>query len=214
MRSNEVVLKRLSLTTTTTNISSNATNTKIVDLGNGIVAVGKGDFKIEQIKDESTINIPKPIPDLTRKVVFSSGLNEEVKSMISSKIEEMIDMLKKNPASLGAWIDLGLYHKMAGDLNGAVIYFEYAGKLSPSSFVPFSNLADIYGYYLKDNTKAESNFNLAISKAPDQSFMYFKFAEFYRDVLNDKQKALEVVERGLKAIPNNKELLALKESLK
>lgn len=199
---------------TTTDTTLNSTTTKIVDLGNGIVAVGKGDFKIQQITDNSTINFPKPLPDLNRKVVFSTNVNEEVKSLILSKIEDSKNILKENPTSLSSWLDLGIYHKMAGDINGAIIYFDYAGKLAPSTFMPFANLADLYGYYVKDFPKAETNFNLAIANSKDQSFSYFKFAEFYRDVLNDKQKALEVVERGLKAIPNNKELLALKESLK
>lgn len=205
-----------------TNLSNEKNNdqasTTVVDLGNGLVAVGKGDFKVEKISEGNLVKeeivVPKPIPNLNRQVIFSSDISSDTKSIIQNKINEIVSSLNKNPADLPSWIDLGLYHKMAGDYSGAIIYFNYAGKLSPINFVSFSNLGDLYGFYLKDVAQSEINYNIAIKNGPKQEYLYYQLASVYRDVSMDKDKAKETIERGLKVLPDSNYLKGFLETLK
>lgn len=198
-------------TATTTERTSSTT---IVDLAGGVKAVGTGDFKVEKLPPVTSGTYPKPIPNLKRSVVFGENVNEETKAFVLSKVEEIVDMLEKNPESFPLWIEIGMYHKMAEDFVGASIYWEYASKIFPDNFVSFGNLGNLYAYYIKDISKAEIYYNLAISKAPSQVYLYFQLAEVYRDILKDNSKALDTVERGLKVMPGNIELEAFKNTLK
>jgi tetratricopeptide (TPR) repeat protein len=200
--------------TSSTSEVKDASSTTVVDLGGGVKAIGTGSFKVEKIEDLPSQVVPKPIPNLSRVIVFDQNIDLQVKKIITDKVKELKDVVSNNPSSLPAWLDLGNYHKMAGDFKGAEIYWNYASLLSPNDFIAFSNLADLYGYYLKDISSAEKYYNLAIEKGKSQYFLYFKFAEFYRDVLKDKNKALSVVQKGLVALPGNKELESLQASLK
>lgn len=207
----------LNLENTATTTGYNASTT-VVDLGNGLVAVGKGDFKVEKINGGELINsndsLPKPIPDLNRKTIFSKDINVETKNAIETKIKEVIDLLNKDKSNLQAWVDLSLYHKMAGDYNGAIIYLNYAGKLYPTNFISFGNLGDIYGFYIKDVGLSEMNYNIAIKNGPKQEYLYYQLASVFRDVSNDKDKARETIERGLKVLPESKFLKEFLDTIK
>lgn len=194
------------LKNTNTEQVSTTTNT-------GITADGSG-YTIEQVPVES--NVPKPIPDLSRKVIFSNdpSLTSEVKGVINTKIASLETALKSNPSYLAAWIDLGLYHKMAGDYEGSKIYWQYATKLSPTNYVAFADLGNLYAYYLKDNAMAENYYKQAINKDTKQSYLYTQLAEVYKDVFKDMDKAKAVIEQGLNAIPNDPALLEFKANLK
>jgi len=52
-------------------------------------------------------------------------------------------------------MDLAILHKIGGDYRGAEAIWLYATKMWPTSYVPFSNLADLYQNFLKDPVKAE-----------------------------------------------------------
>ena len=196
------------------NLNQNETaSTTIVDLGNGIVAVGKGDFKVEKI---SGGNISNDLPqiDLERKIIFDSSVDSSVKNIILEKTEELKKNIKNNIDVYNSLLQIGLYNKMAGDYKGAIIYFEYVSKVYSTDYISYGNLGDIYGYYLKDVALSELNYNKAISNSPYQEYLYFQLASMFKDVANDREKALEVIERGLKALPKSKALGDFKNILK
>lgn len=193
----------------TTGTEENASTT-IVSLGDGVnVAVPQG-YTIEKIPEAAKASTPS----LSRQVVFGVAVDPVVKTTIQTKVAELQASLSKDPKQFNAWIDMGVYHKVAGDYVGAKIYWDYAGKLAPTDFISFGNLGNMYAYQLKDMVKAEQYYNQAIKNAPTQIYLYFQLAEAFRDVSKDIPKAKAVVERGLVANPGNTELISLRDSLK
>ncbi len=194
--------------------NSDTASTTIVNLGDGLKATVPQGYTVERVNDVVKTSVPKPIPSLTRPVVFASNVDPMVKANIETKVASLQATLAKDPKQFNAWIDMGVYHKVAGDYEGAKIYWDYAGKLAPTDFISFGNLGNMYAYQLKDMVKAEQYYNQAIKNAPTQIYLYFQLAEAFRDVSKDIPRAKAVVERGLVANPGNTELVALRDSLK
>lgn len=191
-------------------VSSDTSTTTQVNLGDGLVATLPKGAVFEPVAMPNQI----PAPSLNRVIVFAPSIDPAVKEVIQSKVTEIQTELKKDSLKIEYWIDLGTYHKVAGDFSGAKIYWDYAGKISPTNFVSFGNLGNMYAYQLKDMVQAEKYYNQAIKNAPTQIYLYFQLAEAFRDVSKDITKARAVIDRGLLANPNNAELLTLKDSLK
>lgn len=186
--------------------------TKDIEISTATSSVPNG-YKIEQVSVSDSVK--KPIPKLDRAIVFSdTKLSQEVKETILFKITSLIETIKKEPKNFDAWISLGQYQKMTGDYEGAILSWDYANSLSPTSYIPLANLADLYGYFLKDKIKSESYYKQAISKDNNQSYLYTQLSAVYRDLFLDNKKALEIVEQGLSKIPNDANLLQIKSSFK
>lgn len=187
-----------------------------IDSSGKIKIEGTGSYTIREVPVDVVDDVPKPIPDLNRVSVASSGATvlPEVKLAAAEKIKTLQAKLKENPAYVEAWIDLGIYQKMAGDYAGAVISWKYASKLSPTDYVSVGNLGNLYAYFLKDNAQAEVYYKQAISKGSTQVYLYTQLAEVYRDIFKDLDKARAIVTQGLSKIPNNPNLLQLQASLK
>lgn len=177
----------------------------------GVVTDGERDYAIETIP--ITNDLPSA-PNLNRGITFDASFSEDARLAATQNINELVSTLKKNVNNLDAWINLGTYRKIIGDFEGALQAWEYAGKISPQNSVSFSNLGDLYGYYLKDNQKAEENFLRAIKNSPNDIYLYFKTVEFYRDVMKDTEKARDIVQQGITANPDSQDLKALLNSLK
>ncbi len=180
-------------------------------LGGGVT------YKIENTQSPQVAYIPKPIPDLDRVVVKSplaTFVTEMDFRVAVSKVKEFQELLKKDPSNFANWMDMAMYQKAGGDYKGAVVSWLYAGKLRPTNFVSFGNLGNIYAYYLKDNAKAEVYYKEAITKSPTQAYLYLQLASVYQDVFKDMDKAREIVNEGLKQLPDDESLLSAKESLK
>lgn len=187
-------------------IENNQTATT-TDVNNGI------GYKIEPVNSGS--EVPKPIPDLNRPVTQSSKANVPQADVSSAtiKIKQLQDLLKDNPASFAAWLDLAMYQKMAGDYDGAIISWKYASRVRETDYVALANIGNLYAYYLKDNAQAEIYYKQAISRDPSQSYLYAQLFEVYRDVFKDLDKARAILKQGLSKIPNDPNLLDLQYSL-
>lgn len=204
-------------------VNTEVKNTEMISTSTSIDSSGKikiegtGSYTIREVPVDVDVveDVPKPIPDLNRVSVASSGATvlPEVKLAAAEKIKTLQAKLKENPAYVEAWIDLGIYQKMAGDYDGAVISWKYASKLSPTDYVSLGNLGNLYAYFLKDNAQAEVYYKQAISKGSTQVYLYTQLAEVYRDIFKDLDKALAIVTQGLSKIPNDPNLLDLQYSL-
>lgn len=192
--------------------TTSPTTTK--EIGNsGVSITGAGNFKVEQVSG-GTPQIP--IPDLNRKIVFGTdpSLTPEVKTLITQKVTDFQTQLKKDPTILANWINMGIYLKMAGDYNGAIISWKYASAIAPSDYIALGDLGNLYAYFLHDNIKAVASYNLAISKGPVVTYLYIQLAEIYRDIFKDLDKARAIIVQGLTNIPNDSALLQFQSSLK
>jgi tetratricopeptide (TPR) repeat protein len=201
---------------TDTSQTSSATTTATNGSGIQVNTQGTGTYTITQVPITEGKGVPQPIPDLSRPVVFgnSVSLTPELKLSVTAKINELQTELKKNPANLPAWLDLGIYQKTAGDYQDAVLSWKYASLLAPTDYVSLGNIGNIYAYYIKDNAQAESYYKQAITKGQTVSYLYAQLFEVYRDVIKDTVKARTILDQGLAKIPNDPNLLQLQASLK
>lgn len=174
------------------------------------------EYKIEKVNNGSAYQIPKPIPDLDRAIIKSplaTNVTESDFLSASKKVKEFQVVLKNNPSNFSAWLDMAMYQKMGGDYDGAIISWEYAGKLIPSDYISIANIGNLYAYYIKDNAKSISYYEAAIKRAPTQTYLYTQLAGVYFDIMKDKVSAKSVIERGLKNIPNDPTLLEWRNEL-
>lgn len=171
---------------------------------------GDGDYTVEEITENNI-----PIPDLNRPISFgsNSSYDENAKKIIIDKILGLQADLKKDGTDLAKWIDLGLYQKIIGDYDGAVLYWKYVGDVANSDYIAFGNLGDLYAYYLKDKQTAEMYYRKAITNAPTQSYLYIQLAGVYKDVFKDLSKANGIIDEGLRKVPNDPALVQFKSSL-
>ena len=195
--------------------TSTTTTTTTTDSDNKIVTTSNGNYKIEQVSTTGSPEVSQLIPDLNRPAtpLGSANVAPESKAMTKEKIPLLQARLKKNLKDFPAWIDLGIYQKMAGDYQGSVISWVYASKLSSTDFVSLGNLGDLYAYFLKDKIKSEMYYKQAISKAPTEAYLYTQLADIYRYVFKDLDKARTIINQGLSKIPNDANLLQMKASL-
>jgi len=168
-------------------------------------------YTVEDLSSGVVSNIP--VPDLDRMIIVDESLSEEVVVAIKSNINTLSTKLKEDSNQFELWLDLGIYRKTAGDYEGAIAAWEYAGAIRPGNSTSFQNLGDLYGYYLHDAAKAEQNFLQAIKNGPSEVYLYFKTADFYKDVMKDIAKARAIAQQGVDANPDSQDLKDLLNSL-
>lgn len=124
-------------------------------------------------------DLAKQMPDLIKAIVIKENFAPDLKDLYYKKIQEQIDLLKKDGSDSNSWLVLGNYRKMAGDYDGAIEAWNYSALLSPTNSIVFYNLGDLYGFYLKNLPKAEENFLKSIQNAQYDASAYVSLADIY-----------------------------------
>ncbi|MEI6296797.1 MAG: hypothetical protein WCO84_04105 [bacterium] len=201
------------LATSTINETTASTTLDLASLKPGQkVEIAPGVFG-EIVAIPTTTQPSIPTPALNRPIVFLEGSLPEFDSKIEADINKVIALLKKNPSSFDNWIQLGVYRKSIDDYEGAKEAWEYASLLSPTDPLPYSNLGNLYGYYLKDNARAEVNYMLSIKNGMNNGFWYYQTYLFYKEVIKDIVKAKNILEDGVKNNPSDEDLKNILKSL-
>ena len=138
-------------------------------------------------------------PALDRPVDTPESFSEEVARQAREELQGAILAVKGEPYNSMLWANLGLYRKEIDDFQGAKEAWEYSFALNPRNPVVADNLGVLYGFYLKDFTKAERNFRLAIELEPTAHYRYLRLYEFYSDILKDNVKAKAAIAEGVRA---------------
>ena len=186
-------------------ITENSSNNTVATSTNNNIDISQIlDVKTEELPDEQIKAIP--VPSLVRQISFPAGMAEDAKAIYQKKIEDLENLLKKDSNSFQNWIDLGVFRKGVEDYEGTREIWEYASKRWPGNSISFGNLGDLYGFYLKDYTKAESSFLQSILNTPDRERAYLQLADFYLNVMKDSVKAKAIIEEGISKAGTNENL--------
>ncbi len=189
--------------------STMATSSEVRDLGNGVSVTGAGNATIEQV---SATGVQRP--SLTREVHYSSSLDSAVFANLKLKIASTTTGLKVMPGDGQLWLALGLYYKMAGDYKAAEEVWVYLAKVLPDSVVPHNNLGDLYQNFLHNYAKAEVEYKAVIKINPAYIDAYRNLSIMYRGQYKvGTSAAADIIAQGLKANPNNADLLQLQKQL-
>jgi predicted Zn-dependent protease len=173
-----------------------------------------GTYTITPVEIDGKKSVPTPSLDRPLTVHSMAVVSAEIQAYATEKIKAMQTLLKKDSKNLSAWIDLGIYQKIGGDFDGAILSWKYVGAIADKDSVAYGNIGNLYAYYLKDNAQAEMYYKKAIANGPMNVNLYIQFAEVYRDVFGDIQKARDIIAQGLTKIPNDESLLQMQASLK
>lgn len=163
---------------------------------------GTGDYKVEF----TGVN-----PPALRPISITTALSEEAKTILRAKIEAQYEILRAEPTRVDIWLRLGVNRKIGGDFAGAIEAWNYVAEIAPKAVraTAYGNLGDLYMYFLKDYKKAETNFKKAIAINPSVIEYYRALFYLYRDISKDSSAAADILVQGLKANPDNPDLLAL-----
>ncbi|MDO8594466.1 MAG: tetratricopeptide repeat protein [bacterium] len=154
-----------------------------------------------------------PTPSLSRPIVIPKSFSSEIATLAKERIEALVNALKTSPENATLWGNLGMARKGIEDYEGSKEAYEYALKLQPNNSVFADNIGVIYGDYLKDYSRAEQHYRLAITLDPKAGYRYLRLFEFYRYLLNDMPKAKAILEEGLRAIPGDSSFTELLETM-
>lgn len=152
-----------------------------------------------------------PAPDLNRPAIFPPEMESERRAAAEKQINDLKVALRGDSGALSSWIELGLLWKSIGDYEGARQAWEYASVIRPKNFLSFRNLGVLYGYYLNEPAKAEKNFLQAIENDPNMTEGYQLLADFYVEVLQNRDKALAFLRQSVTKNPTNTELREFSE---
>ena len=192
-------------------ISSDSENNKasstLAVVGEQEEGTYRGDgYTLEVIKDKP-VDVPRYLLNKKRAINFSPDFSPEAQKIILEKISIVIDNIAKEKKSHNDWIALGLNLKIAGDVEGARRAWEYVKVLYPTDYVAPNNLGDLYHYYLKNYSEAEKNMLKAVENNSAFIEGYKNLYDLYvLSYVEKKNLALSVLERGLKANPDNTDL--------
>jgi tetratricopeptide (TPR) repeat protein len=182
----------------------------VSDLGNGITATGPGKVELVPIENGT------PPPSLESGIKINVTLEPAVEAAVRAKETALIADLKKTPTRLDLWLQLGVYRKIGGDYAGAEEAWMYVSKVGNSeiNYIAYGNLGNLYMDFLKDYAKAEANYKAAIAIKPTvieyYRQLYVLYTSFYK---TNTRAAKDIIDAGLKANPNNPDLLTLKAEL-
>ena len=190
----------------------NKGNSSENDVDDNLIATSVDNMP-QDIKDtvieNDIIKINLAVPNLSKQIIFyNNDLPEDAKILLREKITKLRNNLKENNDLFSDWLSLGVNYKIAGDYESARDAWEYVSVIRPSSSVSFSNLGDLYHYYLKDFPKAEKNFLQAIENDKQKTDVYIALHELYKySYKQNTTLVTDVLFEGLKEEPKNTDLL-------
>ena len=179
--------------TATTSISvATTTQQSIVE---GIT--GTGHFKVTMLGDTPVV------PDYKSIIVCQSNIPAAQCTQMQSQAVIFEQRIAKNVQDQMAWINLGTVRKVAGDYQGAIKAWQYIAKLYPTNPTAFANLADTYANFIKDYSKAETNYLTVIKLYPADTSSYTNLFTIYTTTSYKptSTSAENILKRGITANP-------------
>jgi hypothetical protein len=191
---------------TGTSTGTQAASTTQVSLGNGVVANVPAGATITAV--DTTV----PPPSLTGSIHISSTLPADAQTALRTQEQTLITELKAAPTRTDLWLQLGVDRKIAGDYAGAIAAWNYVAAAGSNAvnYIAYGNLGDLYMNFDVNYPKAEASYKAAIAINPKvidyYRNLYTLYTSFYK---TGTSAAADIVAQGLKANPNNPDLLKL-----
>lgn len=140
----------------------------------------------------------------------ASDLTDEQKEKFLAQLKEAQKIVvNTNFDNLQSINDVARLKKLLGDIDGAIIAWEYANIIRPQNSLSFSNLATLYHFDLKQYDKAEKNYLISIANDPDDINTIRNLFEMYFYATKDNVKAEGLLLASLEDNPESVDLLAL-----
>ena len=180
-----------------------------------VVVVGSASFFIRRDNlgtkspstEQSMIQPETKQSDSDIEILAKQALDRKIPSGNEAAVKELKDLslqLKSEPNYLQGWLQVGILRKFLGDYDGASLAWQYASLIRPQEYIAFSNLGDLYHYYLKDFPKAEKYLRRAVDVKPDYVAGYKNLFDLYTLSYKEKKNLAEsVLLEGIKKNPGD-----------
>lgn len=196
-------------------IIKTSTTTSSVETKSPIVTTVKpGSIEIVQVDSDSVNNDDSAtvfrgiMPNLDKPWSIPENYSVDAKAIINARITDITKELKADKDQYDKWIVLGNTRKLVEDYEEARNIWEFASLTWPDSIVAFHNLGDLYGYYLKDNIKAEVNMLKVIELNPGYIDEYISLYRLYEQKFSKQDpRAISILIKGLDANPASPDLM-------
>lgn len=153
------------------------------------------------------------VPEIRRAVEFPVGMDIVAKNDIELRLGRAIAALEEDYLDADSWNELGVLRKAIEDYTGAIEAWEYGSLLNENSIVPVLNIAGTYGYFLRDFDLAEKYYRKAIERNRASLQAYGQAYEFFSGVMQDQEKAISIIDLGIKNNPSSLELKEFRETI-
>ena len=192
--------------------SSTSMGTTTVSLGNGQTITLPPGAKLTEV--DTTTSALQP-PSLTGAISISSSLPADAQAALRTDEQATIAQLKSAPNRVDLWLQLGVDRKIGGDYAGAEAAWNYVAQTGPNTinYVAYGDLGDLYTSFAVNLPKAEASYKAAISINPTVIDYYRELFYLYGMEKNPTAQAA-ILAQGLKANPNNPDLLTLQQQTK
>jgi tetratricopeptide (TPR) repeat protein len=199
-----------------TTASSTSMGTTTVDLGNGETVTLPPGVTLHEEDSTTTASGTVQPPSLTGDIVISATLAPDVQAALRTNEQTLITQLKAAPARIDLWLKLGTYRKIAGDYAGAQVAWQYVVNSGASNiaYIAYGDLGELNLDFLKNYPRAEADYKAAISLSPQSIDYYRELFLMYTTVYKtNTTAAADIVAQGLKANPNNPDLVQMRQQL-
>ena len=151
----------------------------------------------------NSLNLPKN-RFIVEDIVYQddSKITLENKEYFEEELFKLEDNINMSKDLFSTYLDIGMYRKAIGNLEGSLEAYQKASEYDSGSFVSWYNIANVY-IQMKDYYKAEENFFIAISKEQDQYTPYISLMDLYwsKSTLNHKQ--IKIIYNNFIKLNNN-----------
>lgn len=165
---------------------------------------------VRQAQDKPIVKLPKYTGQIINMIGDDPMISQLPASAIAIKRVQLTHLsasLSEDSNDFNSWMALGNFKKFFNNFIGARDAWEYAKIVAPNQPLTYLNLANLYGYYLKEPQKAESNFLTAISIDSQNAYGGLNsIANYYKD-FGFKDKAIEFYKKALELNPNDSSLM-------
>lgn len=141
---------------------------------------------------------------IERPIIVEARLSDGIQKQAIDKLHYSMSVIQQNYDYPNAWLELGAYRKLIGDYEGAIEAWDFVGLIRPQDHISFSNLGDLYAFYLKDYKKGEENFLKAIANNSGNINSYLQLATLYEYAYEEKSAEAEnILLLGIKSNPGD-----------
>jgi len=180
-----------------------------------VVVVGSASFFIRRDNlgtkspstEQSMIQPETKQSDSDIEILAKQALDRKIPQGNEAAVKELKDLslqLKNEPNYLQGWLQVGILRKYSGDYEGASLAWQYATLIRPNDYIAFSNLGDLYHYYLHAFPKAEKYLRKAVDLKPDYVAGYKNLFDLYSLSYKEKTNLAEpILLEGIKKNPSD-----------
>ena len=180
-----------------------------------VVVVGSASFFIRRDNlgtkspstEQSMIQPETKQSDSDIEILAKQALDRKIPQGNEAAVKELKDLslqLKNEPNYLQGWLQVGILRKYSGDYEGASLAWQYATLIRPNDYIAFSNLGDLYHYYLHAFPKAEKYLRKAVDLKPDYVAGYKNLFDLYALSYKEKTNLAEpILLEGIKKNPSD-----------